>query len=235
MSTLLLRFAAPLQSWGSSSRFNIRMTEREPTKSGVIGMIAGAMGRRRTESVDDLQNLVFGVRIDQAGKLMYDFHTAKAEGEKNPFISNRYYIMDAVFLVGLEGNDEILADIDFAIKNPFFPLYLGRRSCPPTGPVSLGVKQNVKLTDAMRDLEIAPWQASEWYMEKQGKKVRLELVVDADSEAKSAFLKNDLPVSFNQKYRNYAQRYVVHSIDSIDGVIIENLKSKGTHDPMEVL
>ena len=42
MATLLLRLAAPLQSWGSGSKFNIRSTEREPTKSGVIGMIAAA-------------------------------------------------------------------------------------------------------------------------------------------------------------------------------------------------
>ena len=43
MATLLLRLAAPLQAWGSGSKFNIRLTEREPTKSGVVGMIAAAM------------------------------------------------------------------------------------------------------------------------------------------------------------------------------------------------
>ena len=50
MSTLLLRLAAPLQSWGASSKFGRRATEREPTKSGVIGLVAAALGIRRTEA-----------------------------------------------------------------------------------------------------------------------------------------------------------------------------------------
>jgi len=45
MSVLLLRLAGPLQSWGDSSRFATRGTRREPTKSGVIGMVAAALGR----------------------------------------------------------------------------------------------------------------------------------------------------------------------------------------------
>ena len=40
MAVLLLRLAAPLQAWGSNSKFIIRNTEREPTKSGVVGMLA---------------------------------------------------------------------------------------------------------------------------------------------------------------------------------------------------
>ena len=39
MAVLLLRLAAPLQAWGSNSKFIIRNTEREPTKSGVVGML----------------------------------------------------------------------------------------------------------------------------------------------------------------------------------------------------
>jgi CRISPR system Cascade subunit CasD len=68
MPTLLLRLAGPLQSWGSISKFDTRMTNSEPTKSGVIGMIASAMGRSRSESVSDLISLRFGVRADQTGR-----------------------------------------------------------------------------------------------------------------------------------------------------------------------
>ena len=39
MATLLLRLAAPLQAWGSDSKFETRKTNREPTKSGVIGLL----------------------------------------------------------------------------------------------------------------------------------------------------------------------------------------------------
>ena len=54
MATLLLKLAGPLQSWGSDSRFTETKTRHEPTKSGVIGLLAAALGRRRTEDVSDL-------------------------------------------------------------------------------------------------------------------------------------------------------------------------------------
>lgn len=49
MATLLLQLVAPMQSWGSRSRFDDRDTEREPTKSGVLGLVASALGRPRAE------------------------------------------------------------------------------------------------------------------------------------------------------------------------------------------
>ena len=68
MSTLLLRLAAPIQSWGID-KFERRGTERIPTKSGVIGLVAAALGRRRNDQIEDLNALRFGVRIDKEGKL----------------------------------------------------------------------------------------------------------------------------------------------------------------------
>ena len=50
MATLLLRLAAPLQAWGADSKFETRKTAREPTKSGVIGLLAAALGLRRDET-----------------------------------------------------------------------------------------------------------------------------------------------------------------------------------------
>ena len=49
MSVLLLRLAAPMQSWGLSSRFTERDTAAEPTKSGVIGLICSALGVPRDD------------------------------------------------------------------------------------------------------------------------------------------------------------------------------------------
>ena len=48
MATLLLRLAAPLQAWGADSKFETRKTNREPTKSGVIGLLAAALGLPHT-------------------------------------------------------------------------------------------------------------------------------------------------------------------------------------------
>ncbi|MEV7715510.1 CRISPR-associated protein Cas5, partial [Streptomyces sp. NPDC088270] len=60
MSVLLMRLAGPLQSWGSAARFVRRTTENAPTKSGVLGLLAAAQGRRRDADLSDLAALEFG-------------------------------------------------------------------------------------------------------------------------------------------------------------------------------
>ena len=47
MPVLLMRLAGPMQSWGTQSRFLHRDTGREPSKSGVIGVLCAALGRPR--------------------------------------------------------------------------------------------------------------------------------------------------------------------------------------------
>lgn len=139
-----MRFAGPMQSWGTRSRFDSRDTEIAPSKSGVIGLVAAALGRGRAESVTDLAKLRMGVRLDREGVLMRDYHTAqnvvKADGSglQETALSERHFIADAVFLVGLEGEErELLSAIDEALERPRWPLALGRRSFPPSCPVFL--------------------------------------------------------------------------------------------------
>lgn len=199
MVTLLLRLAGPLQAWGTDSKFETRNTKREPSKSGVIGMIAAAMGRARTDSIVDLVSLKFGVRIDQKGTILKDFHTAHHPTDKKlVYITNRYYLENGCFLVGLEGDENTLEEIDKAIKHPFFPPFLGRRSCPPSGQISLGLRDK-KLRDALED---EPWQASEWYRKQAPRKVLLEIVCDSTPESTS-MLARDSPVNFSQERRIY--------------------------------
>ena len=64
MSTLLLRLAAPMQAWGTDSRFDTRKTDRIPLKSGVIGLLAAALGLKRDADLTQLNELSFGVRVD---------------------------------------------------------------------------------------------------------------------------------------------------------------------------
>lgn len=84
MATLLLRLAAPLQSWGSDSKFETRKTDREPTKSGVVGLLAAALGLRRddTEGLARLNGLRFAVRADQEGSLLDVLRTEPMQGRK---------------------------------------------------------------------------------------------------------------------------------------------------------
>lgn len=155
---LLLRLAGPLQSWGEHSHFNERDTARFPTRSGVIGLLAAALGRRRGEPLDDLARLSLTVRTDRAGVLLRDLHTVggglppkatvttaegkKRTGDTGTLLTHRTYLADAAFTVAVTDttaeDDDLLASCAQALRTPQWPLFLGRRSCPPEGPVLLG-------------------------------------------------------------------------------------------------
>ena len=124
MSTLLLRLAGPMQSWGTDSKFDVRRTQREPSKSGVIGLIAAALGipRQDQEILHTLASLRFGIRVDREGTMIRDYHTAHP-GKGSPYVTHRYYLSDAIFVAGLESKDEeLLNKIGKALQAPVFPL-----------------------------------------------------------------------------------------------------------------
>ncbi|GGX70482.1 type I-E CRISPR-associated protein Cas5/CasD [Streptomyces fructofermentans] len=198
---LLVRLASPLQSWGLTGRFTLRDTHSRPTKSGVIGLCAAALGLDREEPLGELAEVLFGVRADRPGTPLRDYHTVgggtyplrprdlltdhqradKAtpqsipeEMQPGPFgrselaawygspkyvaadpasgalvsrevrrhalITERWYLADAAFLVGLEHPDQALLErIAHALEHPKRLLWLGRKACPPSGDIALGV------------------------------------------------------------------------------------------------
>lgn len=222
MATLLLRIAAPLQAWGCSSKFEIRETNREPTKSGIIGLVAAAFGRGRTESMEDLVQLRFGVRVDQEGELLRDFqmvHTHK-KNDKKPYVTNRYYLSDAIFLVGLETEDIIfLKEVEFALKHPKYPLFLGRRSCSPTFPLVLGIEEK-GLIEALTEY---PLLVPEWRKKRSD---TFRIIYDDPDSGDSSSRIRDVPVSFSPLHREYGYRIVSENIFS---------STQEEHDPMREL
>lgn len=218
MTVLALRLAGPLQSWGDASRFTQRLTRSEPTKSGVLGLLAAAGGRRRTDPIEDLTGLTFGVRVDQPGRIVRDFHTAIRWQQKNRAgqspsmpLSYRYYLADAVFVAAVSGERALLEGLEEALRAPTFPLYLGRRSCPAAGQVSLGLHDG-DVEQVLRRLE---WEASAWYRHEQGKRVDLALFLDADATETTpdtvTEVVRDVPVSFDPARREYGWRDVVRA------------------------
>lgn len=211
MSTLLLRLAAPLQSWGINSNFDTRSTERYPSKSGVVGLLAAALGIRRDEEekLIPLNGLRFGVRVDKEGTLLRDFHTAHSA--KSSYVTHRYYLADAVFLAGLESDREsFLGELDEALRHPAFPLFLGRRACPPTLPLSLGIRAGIDLREALVQ---EPWQAPAWYQRRAfNRQARdkqpelLRILMDVSPEERGAASLRDVPESFSPYHRKYGYR-----------------------------
>lgn len=201
MATLLLRLAGPLQSWGVDSKFEIRDTLDFPTKSGVIGLLAAALGYSRGESLDRLNALNFGVRIDREGQRLTDYHIAKSE--KDTYVTKRIYLADAVFLVGLESDNRVfLEELQDALKAPAYPLYLGRRSCVPEMPLVIGIRD----TSLLMTLKNEPSQLSDWQKKTIADK-KLRIITDSEIPDPSAIL-TDFPVSFSQKHRQFVPRSV---------------------------
>ncbi|MEU6611954.1 type I-E CRISPR-associated protein Cas5/CasD [Streptomyces shenzhenensis] len=211
---LLIRLAAPLQSWGTVSRFSRRDTHNRPTKSGVIGLCAAALGHDRAEELDDdLVAARFGVRADHPGTPVRDYHVvgagrypvrprdiitdhrlaaALAAGMANTdgtafghheladwygapkyvvtepdsgalvskklsrgaLITERWYLADAAFVAALQHPDRaFLTKIAVALESPKRLLWLGRKSCPPSGtlagPLSSGIIEDVFKSTAL--------------------------------------------------------------------------------------
>lgn len=209
MTVLLLRLAGPMQSWGDASRFTRRDTRMVPSKSGVLGLLAAADGRRRTDEIEDLAHLRFGVRVDQPGQLQRDFQTAINwdTGASMP-LSYRYYVADATFLAGVEGDRNLLEGLAGRVRDPRFPLYLGRRSCPVTDPVFLALTED-PLELALRKF---PWQAARWHRRRQPGDVDLELHIDAArEEERPTEARRDVPLSYSPERREYGWRDVAHT------------------------
>ncbi|HWH01682.1 MAG TPA: type I-E CRISPR-associated protein Cas5/CasD [Pilimelia sp.] len=231
MSVLLLKLAGPLQAWGSSSRFAYRGTEVAPTKSGVIGMLAAARGLRRTDPLTDLLGLEFGVRIDQPGRVVRDFQTARSlDGRSSAPLTYRFYLSDAVFLAAVGGDRELLCGVAEALDRPRFPLYLGRRSCPPDGRVSLGVHEE-SLDDALTSW---PWLAADWHRRRAARTVRLEIIRDGRPGEPITETVPDEPVSFDPAHRRHTWRVVVRRHVDIANDLAERA-AVAEHDPLSLL
>lgn len=238
MTALLLRLAAPLQSWGTSSRFVRRNTDRAPSKSGVLGLLAAAQGRRRTDPLEDLLTLHFGVRVDQPGRLERDFHTARTrDGSASMPLSYRFYLSDAVFLAAVEGPSELLGGLEEGLKRPTFPLYLGRRSCPPAGKLSLGLREGT-VTEVLAS---EPWLAFRQVQQAAQSVVRLDTVLDCPPGTDGSDLVRDEPLSFDPQRRQYGWRSVLHDRVEVRNPLFVGASSGATpggvggHDPMSPL
>lgn len=153
MSLLKITLKGPLMSWGDADwSTDYRTTSLKPTKSAIIGLIGAVLGLKRgDEHFEQLKSLDYIVKTVKPGSLLNDYHTVtKPEkpldfalyGYADPaksYITHRYYLQDAEFEIYVAGNndwdDNLILRIANAFKHPVFQPYLGRKSCPPAGPI----------------------------------------------------------------------------------------------------
>lgn len=237
MKTLLLKFSGPLQSWGTSSHFETRQTDRYPSKSAVIGMIAASLGYRRDEDqkMKKLNELAFGVRIDQIGESLRDYHTAqkyKSNGTlERTYVTNRYYLEDAVFIVAIGHDDEqFIEKIKNGLENPYFQPFMGRRSLPLPADFFIESKE-MNVVESLKQL---PWKAAKWYKKTNSEK--LTAYVDSDLvSGEPEQMRQDRVVSFSQKNRSFGFRGEAQiRIDAHNKKMIKN-KCLEDHDAFDAL
>lgn len=210
MPTLLIRLVGPMQSWGTSSRFDQRDTGKEPSKSGIVGLLAAALGidRHNWDDLEPLVGLSIGVRHDRPGIPRRDYQTASNiisanHSKEHPTaVTYRDYLADAAFLVGLESSEIFLLDkIQSALKNPVWPLFLGRKSYVPSEPIWIeNGLQDVPLREALGQF---PWIACL----RRNERLPEKLIISVESEDGTGVLKMDQPVSSFVE-RRFGARFV---------------------------
>ncbi|GAA3945141.1 type I-E CRISPR-associated protein Cas5/CasD [Pseudoclavibacter caeni] len=221
--SLVLYLAAPMQSWGVGSRFRSRETEPMPTKSGIVGLLANALGRGRRDPVDDLATLELAVRQEQPGTLLQDYQTARdLDGGGKTRLSTRHYLVDARFLVAIGGEQHALESLAEALRRPARPLYLGRRSCPANWDLldehehdGVAGGHAVRPGDPRTVLEQAAWRAASRVRQTLPKTVRLPLLVDA-RRGETGDILHDAPLSFDPQHRDYRDRAVTRLAVTMD-------------------
>lgn len=153
---LALLLDGPLQSWGHASRFDRRTSAMHPTRSGVLGLIAAAMGidKHSPGESEQLRRLgpirVTTVTLGRQGqsgepipmRRLEDYHTvtgirrASGKVEKDATVQTyRHYLLDARFGVLLEGPMTLLEEVATALRDPKWGVWFGRKSCVPARPV----------------------------------------------------------------------------------------------------
>lgn len=167
---LLLRLSGPMMSFGGEAIDQFGPTRDFPAASMLTGLFANALGWhwREGERLQRLQDrLVFGAAILREGRLLTDTQNAQlgkndrgwttrgaAEGRAGasygaPHRRWREYLQDAEVLIALrldpaeEAPD--LSAIADALDRPARPLFLGRKSCLPSGRIVAG---NVRAANA---------------------------------------------------------------------------------------
>ena len=232
--TLAMRFEGVLQSWGDRSKWSIRDSRTEPTKSGVIGALAACLGwGARQEDDERIANMArtlrMGVRADREGTSLRDYHTiggsrsdtetawtgllaATGKLKKNPTspglhteVSERFYVADACYLIVVEDAPETIEGIAHALRSPVWPPFLGRKSCVPSAPLHPALPDDVVTSGTLIEvLKQHPWLGRA--ADRPPETLRLVVDEGDDTPDGTRSLRHDVPISFRR--RIFSDRYV---------------------------
>lgn len=168
MDCLVLRLDAPLMSFGGVLIDQINPTDRFPGRSLVTGLLGNALGwdHRDRHQLEALQGrLRVAARWDAEPTHLIDYHTVDLgqdflrdtgwttrgyredrKGASNTATHQRYRHFwangCATVALGLCGDEApTLKQLESALRAPARPLFIGRKTCLPSAPLVLGLRQ----------------------------------------------------------------------------------------------
>lgn len=130
-----------------------------PSKSALLGLLGAAVGVRRDDDAGQqalFSGYRFGIKLISAGTPLRDYHTVQSPAQQRnvrfrsrrqeladssrigTLLSTREYRCDSISVVAVEAMPDArwsLPELAGALCHPHFPLYLGRKSCPPALPL----------------------------------------------------------------------------------------------------
>jgi len=169
MDCLILRFDAPLMSFGSVVVDQLNPTWRFPGAAMLTGLLGNALGwdHRDADKLQALQDrLRFAARWDAEPVPLTDYQTVdlgqpfmvdtgwttrgkreergKGEATKDTHIRYRDHWANGVATVALTLLGErrpTVNDLESALRMPARPLFIGRKPCLPAAPILIGRRQ----------------------------------------------------------------------------------------------
>jgi len=167
MDALILRFDAPLMSFGGVIVDHHNVTDRFPGLSLLAGLFANALGwtHGESEKIGALQDrLILASRWDVEPEAIVDYHTVDLGQPKmrekgwttygepehrnsgidvkfGTHIRLRHHWANGVLTTALALRDNTLPDLaalEVALREPARPLFLGRKACLPNAPILRG-------------------------------------------------------------------------------------------------
>ena len=179
MQFLAFTMFAPFAAIGEIAVGERRMSWNRPAESAVLGLVAAALGIRRSE--DDQHRSLheqfhYAVETNRFGKAVFDFHTAQSpfgrdaqaartraqqlhtpSNNLHTTVSTREWRTDTFFIAILwsrnQGSEYSLEGIRDALLKPSFTLSMGRKSAPFGLPLSPRIVEARDLLDALNKFE----------------------------------------------------------------------------------
>ena len=240
---LLFRLYGPMAAWGDVTVGETRPSAAHPSKSAVLGLVAAALGIRRDDE-DRLRQLEsgygFAVRVDAAGELLRDYHTAQVPPERRKvryytrrdelkgndlytILSSRDYRTDSCYSIALwpMAESSSLTILREALLYPKLPLYLGRKSCPLSLPLNPQVMAADALKDAFDSYDVA---ADGWVFPvlngKEPRRYYWEQLDDAQAGMESAMRYPRRDLVRSRKRWQFAEREEFFAMEKTKGAAV---------------